>query len=82
MLYSDTLKSTFEFLEVDSEQEYNKYTLIKLLEFQQDLAFDLKTQYDDHEKIIIGSSLLENVFDVLLRHIAFSEPVYSNSYRK
>lgn len=77
MLYSDTLKSTFEFLEVDSEQEYNKYTLIKLLEFQQDLAFDLKTQYDDHEKIIIGSSLLENVFDVLLRHIAFSEPVYS-----
>lgn len=82
LLYSDTLKSTFEFLEVDSEQEYNKYTLIKLLEFQQDLAFDLKTQYDDHEKIIIGSSLLENVFDVLLRHIAFSEPVYSNSYRK
>lgn len=77
LLYSDNLRNTFEFLKVDFDQEYNQYTLIKLLELQHDLAFNLKAQYDDHEKIIIGSSLLENVFDVLLRHITIPDNVYS-----
>ena len=77
LLYSDNLKNTFESLKDGFDQEYNQYTLIKLLELQHDLAFDLKTQYDEREKIIIGSSLLENVFDVLLRHITVSDIAYS-----
>lgn len=77
LLYNDNLKNTFEFLKDDSDQEYSQYTLIKLLEFQYDLAIDLNTQYDDREQLVIGSSLLENVFDVLLRHITVSDSVYS-----
>lgn len=77
LLYSDNLRNTFEFLKVDFDQEYNQYALIKLLELQHDLAFDLKTKYNDREKIIIGSSLLENVFDVLLYHITIPDNMYS-----
>ena len=77
LLYSDNLKNTFEFFEDDFDREYNKYTLIKLLELQEDLTGDLETQYDDREQLMIGSSLLENVFDVLLRHITVPDAEYS-----
>lgn len=66
LLYSDNLKNTFEFFKDDFDQEYNEYVLIKLLEFQKDLAGDLETQYNNRERLIIESSLLENVLDVLL----------------
>jgi len=75
LLYTDTLKNTFEYFKDDFDQDYNEYALIKLLEFQEDLTGDLETQYDDREQLIIGSSLLENVFDVLLRHITIPDGV-------
>lgn len=77
LLYSDNLKNTFEFFKDDFDQEYNEYALIKLLEFQKDLTGDLEIKYDNREQLIIGSSLLENVFDVLLRHIVIPDNVYS-----
>ncbi len=77
LLYSDNLKNTFEFFKDDFDQEYNEYVLIKLLEFQKDLAGDLETQYNNRERLIIESSLLENVLDVLLRQITIPDNVYS-----
>lgn len=77
LFYTDNLKNTFEFFKSDFDQEYNEYTLIKLLELQKDLTDDFETQYDDREQLIIGSSLLENVFDVLLRHITVPDVIYS-----
>ena len=80
LLYTKNLKEVFQFLQDDNDQEYNKYAFVKLLEFQKDLAFALGG-YSDNEQRVIGSSLIENVSDVLLHKIPVSEEIYCEVYR-
>lgn len=80
LLYTKNFKEVFNFLQDNNDQEYNKYAFVKLLEFQKDLAFTL-SGYNDNEQRVIGSSLLENVSDVLLHKIPASDEIYSEVYR-
>lgn len=77
LLYTKNLKEVYEFFSDAGDQEYNRYVILKLLEFQQDLAFDIKRKYSENDQRIIGSSLLENVFDVMLRRIDISDEIYT-----
>ncbi len=52
-----------------TDENFNLYLMLKLLEFQQDLSFELKNKYSENEQRIIGSSLMDNVLDVAFRHI-------------
>lgn len=76
LLYRKNLKEIYVFFSDDRDQEYNQYILLKLLEFQHDLAFELKDKYDEHEQRIICSSMIEIIFDVLLRHIETTDEMY------
>ena len=76
LLYYKNFKEIYLFFKDNSDKNYNEYLFMKLLEYQQDLAFELKDKYSDTEQQKIGSSLLENVFDVTLRHFDFSEEIY------
>ena len=42
LLYTKNLKEVYELFRNTFDQEYNQYALLKFLEFQQDLAFDIK----------------------------------------
>jgi len=77
LLYRKNLKDIYEFFKEEHDLEYNQYVLLKLLEFQHDLAFELKDKYEENEHKVIGGSLTENVFDILLRHINVSDETYS-----
>lgn len=76
LLYSKNLKETYGLLKDKNDQEYNKYLFMKLLEYQQHLTFELKEKYNKNEQIVIGSSLLENVSDVILRHVEITDEMY------
>lgn len=80
LLYTKNFKEVYRFLQDNNDQEYNKYAFVKLLEFQKDLAFTL-SGYNDNEQRVIGSSLLENVSDVLLHKIPASDEIYSEVHR-
>lgn len=77
LLYNKNLKLIFEFFKDDYDKEYNQYIFIKLLEFQHDLAVELKEGYTENERKKIGSALLDNVIDTLLSNIKISNEIYS-----
>ncbi|MCI9606482.1 MAG: hypothetical protein HFF03_07420 [Oscillospiraceae bacterium] len=77
LLYTKNLKEVYELFRNTFDQEYNQYALLKFLEFQQDLAFDIKGKCAENDQRIIGSSLLDNVFDIILHRIDVSDEIYS-----
>lgn len=77
LLYRKNLKELYGKFKDSKDEDYNKYLLFKLLEFQHDLAFDLKDHYESKDQRIIASSLLENVFDVVFQHIEISDEQYA-----
>lgn len=77
LLYQKNLKELYLAFKDEYDETYNQYLLFKLLEFQQDLAFELKTNYSESDQRIIGSSLLDNVLDVAVRHIEVTDDVYA-----
>lgn len=76
LLYTENLKGVFESFKDKSDEQYNEYVLIKLLEFQHDLAFEIRDKYSEKERCTIGSSLLENTVDVMLRYVDTSDNIY------
>lgn len=77
LLYRKNLKELYSNFKDSKDESYNKYLLLKLLEFQHDLAFDLKNHYEAKDQRIIASSLLENVFDVIFQHIDMTDEQYA-----
>lgn len=77
LLYTENLKGVFESFKDKSDEQYNEYVLIKLLEFQHDLAFEIRDKYSEKERCTIGSSLLENTVDVMLRYVDTSDNIYT-----
>ena len=77
LLYRKNLKEIYTSFSDSDDQEYNQYLILKLLEYQHDLAFELKDKYDEHEQRVICSSMLENTFDVLLRRVEITEEMYA-----
>ena len=76
LLYQKNLKEIYLELKDESDGKYNQYLLFKLLEFQQDLAFELKNNYNESDQRIVGSSLLDNVLDISFRHVEITDDVY------
>ncbi len=75
LLCHNNLKDTFNELKSDDE-EYNKALFFKLLEFQHDIAFSLKSILDEQIIYEVSGSLLENVFDVILNVFEFDDTFY------
>lgn len=61
LLYTETFKKIFQEFQDTSNEDYNKFIFRKLLEFQNDLASELRNNYTEYEQKIIGSSLLKNI---------------------
>ena len=76
LLCHKNLKDTFNELKSDDE-EYNKALFFKLLEFQQDIAFNLNRITTEQDLYETSGSLLENVFDVLLNVFDFDDVFYN-----
>lgn len=76
LLYRKNLKEIYIEFRDANDNSYNKYLLLKLLEFQHDLAFELNNQYDEKDQRIIASSMTENIFDIIFRHIDMSDEQY------
>lgn len=75
LLCHNNFKDTFNELKSDDE-EYNKALFFKLLEFQHDIAFSLKSILDEQILYEVSGSLLENVFDVILNVFEFDDTFY------
>lgn len=76
LLYERTFKEIYNSLKDNSDEKLNQYILMKLLELQHDLAFDLKDRYGQAEQRIIGDSLVRNVADIVQRDIEVSDEQY------
>ena len=76
LFYRKNFKEVYKDVQDEYDHEYNQYVLMKLLEFQRDLAYEIKEKYDEREQKIIASSLLENVCDIIFRHVEISEEMY------
>lgn len=76
LLYTKNLKVMYSYFKDKSDDVFNEYVAFKLLEFQHDLAFELKDAYSDSDQRAIGSSLLENVFDMILQNVDISNKIY------
>ena len=76
LFYGKNLKTAYSKLKDAKDESFNKYLILKLLEFQQDLAFELKDQYEEKDQKIIADCLMENVLDVIFRHVDISEEQY------
>lgn len=76
LLYNKNLAQLYDSLKDEKDEKYNTFLLMKLLEYQHDLAFELKDILDEGKQCEIGGSLLENVIDVALRHFKFSDASY------
>ena len=77
LLYRKNLKEIYNNFKDPSDCEYNQYLLLKLLEYQHDLAFEIKTKYDGNEQRNIADSLIENIFDVIFCNIDISNETYT-----
>lgn len=64
MIINLTLSETYEKLKVDNE-DYNKYLIEKLLEYQCLCAFELKNIGEKQKVLEIADSLSDNVFSIL-----------------
>jgi len=76
LLYVCTFKDAYNSLKDNSDEKLNQYILMKLLELQHDLAFDLKDKYGQAEQHIIGDILIRNVADIVQRDIEVSDEQY------
>ena len=77
LLFEKNLPEVYETLKDTEDDEYNKFLLFNLLDIQCHFAFELKMYSDDGQLYKIGGSLLNNVFDVVLRHFEFNDETYS-----
>jgi len=77
LLYERTFKEIYNSLKDNSDEKLNQYILMKLLELQHDLAFELKNKYGPAEQRIIGDSLIGNVVDIIQRDIEISDEQYT-----
>ena len=75
LLLHKNLKDTFKELK-SNDEEYNKALFFKLLEFQHDIAFSLKSILDEQILYEVSGSLLENVFDVILNVFEFDDTFF------
>lgn len=80
LLWHNNLKYTFNELKSDDE-EYNKALFFKLLEFQHDIALNLKSILDEQILYEVSGSLLENVFDVILNVFEFDDTFFKEIER-
>lgn len=69
LLYKETINQVYKDFKDSTDDKYNTYLILKLLEYQCDLAGDLIERYSDAEKAEIASSLLDNVCDILYRSL-------------
>ena len=69
LLYRETINQVYKDFKDSTDDKYNTYLILKLLEYQCDLAGDLIERYSDAEKAEIASSLLDNVCDILYRSL-------------
>lgn len=76
LLYERTFKEIYNSLKDNSDEKLNQYILMKLLELQHDLAFELKNKYGHAEQRIIGDSLIGNVVDIIRHDIEVSDEQY------
>lgn len=77
LLWNKTIKELYLCFKDESDESYNQYVILKLLEFQEDLAFELKDMYSENEQHIIACSLLGNVYDILYRNVEISNDIYA-----
>lgn len=77
LLWTKNMKEMYSYFKDDFDEEFNQFVILKFLEFQHDLAFELKDIYNENEQRIITSSLLENVYDIMLRNVEISDELYS-----
>lgn len=69
LLYKETINQVYKDFKDSTDDKYNTYLILKLLEYQCDLAGDLIERYSDAEKAEIASSLLDNVCNILYRSL-------------
>ena len=69
LLYKETINQVYKDFKDSTDDKYNTYLILKLLEYQCDLAGDLLERYSDAEKAEIASSLLDNVCNILYRSL-------------
>ena len=69
LLYRETINQVYKDFKDSTDDKYNTYLILKLLEYQCDLAGDLIERYSDAEKAEIASSLLDNVCNILYRSL-------------
>lgn len=83
LLYRKNLKEIYEYFCDGRDEEYNQDLMFRLLDIQQYFAFSISDKPVEEQRII-GSSLLNNVLDIINRHIDFSDKIYDeiikNSY--
>lgn len=77
LIYTKNLREVYDSFKEDLNHEYNQHLILKLLEYQHDLAFEIIIKYDENEQRKIADSLLENILDVIFRHIDVSNETYS-----
>lgn len=77
LLFEKNLSEVYSILKDDNDDKYNTFLMLKLLDIQCHFAFELKMYSDEGELYKIGGSLLDNVFDVVLRHFQFSDEAFS-----
>lgn len=77
------LQYAYNELKTDNNS-YNLHLLMKLLEYQHDIAFELEQMEDSDKLRKITGSLLNNVFDVILNHLSlpdeFHDDIIKNKY--
>lgn len=77
LLYNKNFREIFEHFSDDSDEEFNEYLLLKLMEIQEDLAFEIGSKYTEHEQKTICSSLLDNVLDIVQGKVKLSDDFYA-----
>lgn len=75
--YRKNIKTLYIEFKDAKDDNFNNYLILKLLEFQHDLAFDLKDQYEEKDQRIIADCLMENILDVIFRHVDLSDEQYA-----
>lgn len=76
LLYTKNLAQTYESLQDNKDSNYNTFLLMRLLEYQHDLAFELNNITNDGELRKISDSIIENILDVITRQFDFSNEAY------
>lgn len=73
MLYRQSIIKAFTIFKDSVDEDYNTYLLLKLLEFQSDIAFEIKNNQNEYNSRIVFDTIINNVVDVILRRIQVSD---------